>query len=289
MKRLWLWMFVVFAAAAGFVLGRATGTLPLPGLTDIRKDFPLFPAPPKPDAPAAVETPSLQENDIVVEVPVDGMTVSDAFIDVAGRAKTAGGPLRLRVLDASGAVVAESDMDVSAGGGEAYGRFGRTFIFKDKPSGVGTVEISRTSGQGGVTVRRVAFASAPPTGELTVKAFFRYADGECDSVLPVSRPFDGKTAIYRAALEALLKGPTAEEKAQSYTTSVPANVRLKSVAADANGLVTADFSEPLNRGVRGACSIAGARAQIEAALRQFPEVHGVVISVNGKTDGVLKQ
>jgi spore germination protein GerM len=158
------------------------------------------------------------------------------------------------------------------------------------------VEISRASGTGTTLVRRVTFTSggtvAPKSDTVTLRAYFINAklgsSADCSLVFPLDRVVPTKTAGYRAAIEALLKGPVADEKSAGYATSIPSAATLKSVAADASGIVTADFTTALDRGVAGSCRVSSVRAQIEKTLGQFPEVHGVVITVNGKKDTVLQ-
>ncbi len=274
---------------AGFAFGRASGSSSLPRLVGIHKDFPLFPAPPKSDALPATNV-STMENDIVVEVPVDGMIVADSFLDVAGRAKIAGGPLRVRLKDAAGTVLAESDLEIIATDNTSYGRFGKTLSFTTTLMGSGTVELGRTSGVGATIVRQVRLGVAPMQPGLTVKVYFAKMgdDSDCGIVYSTERSIDDKSAAFRGALGALLQGPTAEEKALGYVTSIPAGVILKSAVADASGTITADFTKTLERGVTGACRVSRIRSQIEATLRQFPEVHDVVISVNGKPSAMLQ-
>lgn len=255
----------------------------------MHKDFPLFPAPPKSDAVPATNA-ATTENDIVVEVPVDGVVVADSFLDVAGRAKIAGGPLRVRLKDATGTVLAESDLEIVATDNNAYGRFGQTLSFTTTLAGSGTVELGRASGVGTMIVRQVRLGAAPAQTGLTVKVYFAKAgDGsDCGTVYSIDRSIDDKSAAFRAALDALLQGPTAAEKVQGYVTSIPVGVILKSAVADASGTVTADFTKMLERGVTGSCRASRVRSQIEATLRQFPEVHNVVISVNGKPSVLLQ-
>ncbi len=295
MKRPWFWAIAAIAVVLGFILGRATGMSTIPGLIELHKDFPLFPAPPTPDVIPSVNAP-IAENDIVVELPVDGAIVSDAFVDIAGRARTAGGALHVRLKNATGVVIAESDLDVTATDGNPYGRFGQTLSFTSAPSGDGTIEMMRVGGNDSAIVRHVKFVSSMPANGLTVKVYFNKSAvtggsstaDECGVVYPVDRTVDDKSAAFRSTIEALLGGPTPDEKAAGYATLIPDGVKLKSVAADADGIVTADFTPALTRRVVGTCRISAIRSQIEATLRQFPEVHGVVISVNGKSDGVLQ-
>jgi hypothetical protein len=288
MKRLKFAILLVLVAMLGFALGRVTGSRPVTELASIHKDFPLFPTPPKP-----VEVPKVDEEkmekDVILETPVEDAVVSGAFVDVAGRAKVAGGALRVTVKDEAGTTLVDELVMIEATAGEEFGRFAKTFPLSGTVTGKGTVTVARSSGGGDGIVRTIHFGVGGE--EVTLKAFFRNAemsDGDdCSLVYPVERRASSKTAIYRAAIEELLKGPSAEEKSGGYATAVPTNATLKSVGANADGVVTADFSDGIERGVSGECRTSGIRAQIVATLRQFPEVRDVVITVNGDDEDVL--
>lgn len=297
MRRSWLWALIIVTALIGFVLGRAAVDGTFARFSDGAKDLPLFPAPPK-ESPETGTGETPQDSDIIVETPVDDAVIVDPMLEVTGRAKAEGGPLRVVIKDAAGTEIAAARVEVYAEGGE-FGRFGNTFAFAVRPVGAATVEIGRVSGEGTMIVRRITFSdgSAPvpaPVGEDTVilKAYFHSStmgsSNDCETVFPVDRVVPTKTAGYRAALEATLKGPTADEKANGFSTAIPVSAALKSVAADAQGIVTADFTDALDRGVAGSCRVLAIRAQIETTLRQFPEVRGVQITVNGRADDVLQ-
>ena len=91
MKKLRYLAVLIIVAIAGFALGRATGTSGVPSIANIHRDFPLFPAPPKP-SPAApkIEAPVKIESDIVLEEPPDGMRPEGVTFQVSGRAKAGG-------------------------------------------------------------------------------------------------------------------------------------------------------------------------------------------------------
>ncbi|HTK05467.1 MAG TPA: GerMN domain-containing protein [Candidatus Eisenbacteria bacterium] len=288
MKKLRYLAVLIIVAIAGFALGRATGTSGVPSIANIHRDFPLFPAPPKP-TPAApkIETPVKVESDIVLEEPPDGMRPEGVVFQVSGRAKTGGSPIRVTVSDAQGVQLFTQIVTVVAAAGEDYGRFSLSVTLPALPAAPVTLTVKRDGQEGVEAVERILVYGA--SDEIPVKVYFSRSDSdECGLVYPIERMVAGRIAIYRAALEELLKGPNADDVAAGYRTSIPGSVKLKSVAADANGTVTADFDDRLSRGVAGSCRIESIRAQIGATLKQFPEVHDVVISINGRTEGILE-
>jgi spore germination protein GerM len=159
-------------------------------------------------------------------------------------------------------------------------------------SGPGAIEVFWESPEDGsrldVVTRAVTFA---PKDTVAVQVYWGNSvldpEAACSAVFAASRFVPSRTQIYRAVLEELLRGPTAEEKERGYFTSVPHGARVRSVAADERGVVRADFTEELGR-VAGSCRVIAIRAQIERTLAQFPEVRDVVISVNGRTEDILQ-
>ena len=108
---------------------------------------------------------------------------------------------------------------------------------------------------------------------------------DCSVVFPSRRAvLSGDVA--KAALEALLQGPTDDEKTSGAFTSLPEDVELRPLVVK-NGVATADFSSSLNR-VAGSCRVGSIRAQVEKTLLAVDGVQAVVITVNGKTEDVLQ-
>lgn len=292
MKKLRYFLILFVVAAAGFALGRLTGTASVPDIANIHKEFPLFPAPPKAvnEPKPVVEPPKTDDKDIILEMPLDGDRPADATFEVAGRARAGGVPISIAVRNAQGDPIYGATADVTAAAGEPYGRFSKTVTLSKLPEVPVTLEVRRSGADDAETITRlIVFGSSD---EIPVKVYFGNGQldpqNQCTLVFPVDRMVSGKVAIYRAVIEELLKGPSPDDVAAGYRTAIPAGVTLKSVAADAEGVVTADFDARLSRGVSGSCSVEAIRAQIGVTLKQFPEVHDVVISVNGRTDGVLE-
>lgn len=130
-----------------------------------------------------------------------------------------------------------------------------------------------------------------PRFPLSVRVYFGNSERNprtvCELVFPVEREIGSTTAIARAALEALLEGPTPTEAAAGYFTSLNEGVEIQRLVIE-NGVATVDFSARLEEDVGGSCRVAAMRAQITETLTQFPTVDQVVISVNGRTEDVLQ-
>ncbi|HPP18950.1 MAG TPA: GerMN domain-containing protein, partial [Candidatus Dojkabacteria bacterium] len=55
-----------------------------------------------------------------------------------------------------------------------------------------------------------------------------------------------------------------------------------------DGVARVDFSKELEEGVAGSCKVESIRAQIEETLKQFDNIDSVIISVEGKVEGILQ-
>jgi hypothetical protein len=125
----------------------------------------------------------------------------------------------------------------------------------------------------------------------TVKVYFNNnnldPEASCNKVFPVDRVIPKTTAVARAALEALLAGPTTTEKASGYTTSINAGVKIQSLTIE-NQIARVDFDEQLEFQVGGSCRVSAIRAQITQTLKQFSTIENVIISINGRTDDILQ-
>jgi len=127
-------------------------------------------------------------------------------------------------------------------------------------------------------------------GEKTsIKVFFGNSSrgAECEDVVFITREIQKVATIGEASLKELLKGPTALEKSQGFSTEINAGVTINSLTIS-NGTARVDFSSDLNKSVAGSCRVQAIRAQIEETLKQFPTVQSVIISVNGKTENILE-
>ena len=127
---------------------------------------------------------------------------------------------------------------------------------------------------------------------MTVKIFFGNSifDPEvmdCQKNFSVERTIPKTVAVARAALEQLLAGPTDEEKAEGYFTSINPGVKIQSLVI-ANGVANADFDEQLEFQVGGSCRVAAIASEIRETLKQFSTVEDVVISINGRTEDILQ-
>ena len=101
-----------------------------------------------------------------------------------------------------------------------------------------------------------------------------------EKVSPVRRTIDATPAVARAAMTALLEGPTEEEAADGLASAVPAGTHLRDIAL-ADGVATVDLDGSFGDG-GGSASMLGRVAQVVATLTRFPTVQRVAFKLDGE-------
>jgi spore germination protein GerM len=110
---------------------------------------------------------------------------------------------------------------------------------------------------------------------------------DCTKVFPLSRTILNAETFGPGAMESLLKGISEDEKTAGYSTGLNSGVLLQKFEIKSK-VAYIDFSSGFNEGVAGSCRVQAIKSQIEKTLDAFPDIDSVVISVNGKTEGVLE-
>lgn len=122
-----------------------------------------------------------------------------------------------------------------------------------------------------------------PAGTIIVRAYF-VLGGEpgTDGLVPVLREIPETTSVAKAAMRALLAGPTAAESAgRTITSGVPDGSRLLGLSIR-NGVATVDLSTEFDSG-GGSASMQYRLGQVVYTLTQFSTVKSVVFQVEGQT------
>ena len=100
------------------------------------------------------------------------------------------------------------------------------------------------------------------------------------------------SAIARASMNELLKGPTELEKIKHLWTGINSSVKLNLISFGGTTIYV-DFYLPLNSTFnvsnKGTCGVGMVKKQIENTLKQFPNVKNILITVNGRSmDSYIK-
>jgi hypothetical protein len=125
-----------------------------------------------------------------------------------------------------------------------------------------------------------------------------------DKLVAVKRSVPKTTSVAKVALEELLWGPGPRNTGMAgFGTALPMpqdvlsypgrradwgpRVTLRKLTIT-NGVATADFSDELRAYGGGSLRVTLIREQITRTLKEFPSVNEVVISIEGRTEGVLE-
>ena len=129
-------------------------------------------------------------------------------------------------------------------------------------------------------------SSQAPAGTTVVRAYFWLGGGEGSAgLVAVLREVPGTTAVARAAMNALLAGPSTAEAGRSISTVVPDGSQLLGLSIK-DGIATVDLSSEFESG-GGSASVLTRLGQVVYTLTQFPSVKSVVFQIEGETRSVF--
>jgi spore germination protein GerM len=128
------------------------------------------------------------------------------------------------------------------------------------------------------------YPASQKAGQTQVKVYFADEAGDDTNLKFVWRKVNANSPA-RAALEALLAGPTPEEESEGYGGLIAAEHFSIGSLRIRNGTARVNFvSSRTWAGWSGDLSANWFRKGVELTLRQFPTVRRVVISLNGDPD-----
>jgi hypothetical protein len=124
--------------------------------------------------------------------------------------------------------------------------------------------------------------TATPTGTTIVRAYF-WLGGlpGSEGLVAVLREIPGTKSVAKAAVNALLAGPTSGEKGRAITTAIPDGSQLLSLSVD-SGVATVDLSAEFESG-GGSASVMTRLGQMVYTLTQFPTIKSVIFQIEGVT------
>ena len=227
----------------------------------VAEDEPAVPAPPSTTA---------RKN-----VSIETVEIANPIV-IAGQARTFESNVVLRVRDANGKLITEGFTTATGEMGKFSPYRGTLWLTRDPGARVivEALEYSAKDGSEQSVVRvEKPFALAP------VQATLYFPDANCTGVAPYTRRIPKTVSLARLLVEALVAGPTAEERAKGASSPFPRGSRVESVILR-NGTITVDFNERL-RNVGGSCAAQMIRASVTDTLRRLPAVQKVVITAGG--------
>ena len=123
--------------------------------------------------------------------------------------------------------------------------------------------------------------SVPP-----IEVSLDFPDQGCTAVVAFRRSMPKSVAMARLLLEALIAGPTAEERKKGAAAPFPEGSRVESVNLR-DGILTVDFNERLQN-VGGSCAARMIRESVTQTLRRLPNVKTVVLRAGGSESLALQ-
>ena len=223
-----------------------------------------------------------REQNLLVVSPEPKSTVTSPLI-VTGFGRTFEQTFGWRITDSAGTVVASGfDMTDAAGMGQ-FGPFSFEVFLPALASQDFTLQVFESSAKDGSDQSVVTVAlKLLSLKTTTVDVYFRNSrmvSRDCSAAYPVKRSMAETSAVGRASVYELLKGPTADEKKLGYLSQIPAGTTLSSLVIS-NGVAKADFSASLTA-TRYPCVDGAMVRQISQTLEQFDTVDSAEITVVG--------
>lgn len=230
---------------------------------------------------------------IIVNSPQSGSLEYPLYL--SGRARVFENTVSYRLNDSKNKVLAEGFVTADAPDMGQYGDFKKNIYYTETSDKEGVLKVFQISAKDGSEIDAIEIPiKFPPFDGPSLKIYFSNKDKDldalkCDQTYSVDRRIPKNISTVDAALAFLLNGPSKEEQKNGYFSSLPDNVSIKLIALDnKTGKLTVDFDESLMAGVGGSCRVASMRSQIFNTLKQFDNVKDIVITINGKTEGVLE-
>jgi hypothetical protein len=231
---------------------------------------PATAAPPLQKPPVQAPSDQLTRN-----ITIDGVEIANPVV-ITGRARTFENNVVLRVRDARGALIAEGFTTSNGEMGRHNPYRGMLWIPRDPGSRI-TAEALEYSAKDG-SEQWLVRMEKPFTVE-TVEARLHFPDQGCNGVKPYTRRIPKSISMVRLLVEALIAGPTAEEKKRGAAGPFPRGSAVRSVNLR-DGVATVDFNERL-RNVGGSCAAQMIRAAVTETLKTLPSVRSVKITAGG--------
>lgn len=222
---------------------------------------------------------------ILLDEPLP-QAVAAGALHLAGYARRPAETVYYTVADEAAGQLLKGELALAAeNSGFVY--FEKDLQFRVPEAPGGTIEISDGRKGSAATVIPLVFHPDRTMVRVYLSNAKLGSEQSCEKVFAVTRVVPKTADPWNTAVTQLIAGPTAAERRAGYATSLPSGVKLKSVTVS-DGTASADFTSSLERGVAGSCRVTAIRAQLEQTVKQFSDVQSVVVSIDGKTEGILQ-
>lgn len=219
----------------------------------------------------------------------------DGVITVTGRARIFENQFSVQLKDTAGNVLYRQDAVMSDA--KEAGVFGNYSVKIPVPlsdssvvnvNPIYKIEVFSYSPKGDGSFEGYASVQVKLKSLDISRVYVAYTVGDdCEKVALYPREVVKSSQIIYMTLIELLKGPNSIDLGLGATNNIPAGVRINSYRQIGNTAYV-DFDQTLQQGVAGSCRVLAIRSQITNTLKQFLGISNVVISIDGKTEGILQ-
>jgi hypothetical protein len=245
---------------------------------------------PRAEAPVAETAAVTEEPKVIEEANVAeerNITISDVKVAnplvVSGLARTFENNVVFRARAADGTVIAES-FTTSVGEMGQHNPYSGSLWLTREPGKRIVVEALEYSAKDGAETNLVRVEK--PFQLQPVEATLYFPDENCTGVKAFQRRMPKSLSMARLLVEALVKGPAAEERRGGAVTAFPEHASVQSVILR-DGVLTVDFNERLQN-VGGSCRAQMIRASVTETLGRLPTVRKVMITAGGSAKLALQ-
>lgn len=243
----------------------------------------------------ATEIKIVSSPGIIVYSPKSGDEVGLPLV-ITGVVRVFENQFNYRLKDVNGSVLVSGPAQGIGEGEMSQYKELRIEVSYPAPKGTkGIVEVFDYSAKDGSEIDKVVvpivFGNVEST---TLKVYFGNSVKDpgglnCNKTYPTDRRIAKTDAPARVAVEEMLAGPTNEEKAKGFFSSISYDpeIGIQSLTID-KGVAKIDFSAALDKQSGGSCRVSAIRSQITNTLKQFSTVKSVVISIDGRTEDILQ-
>ena len=278
----WLWIALIVLAGCSGKPETTTSDIAPSTATETRADSGS-----KSEPPAGIveieEEEAESEDSESRNVTIANVEVANPLV-ISGQARTFENNVMLRARDAGGKVITEGFTTATGEMGQHSPYHGTLYLTRDPGSRV-IVEAFEHSAKDGSEINMARVEK--PFNVQPIDAVLYFPDEACTGVKPYTRRIPKSISLARLLVEALVAGPTAEERKRGAAVPFPERSAVRSVILRSGGVLTVDFNERLQN-VGGSCRTQMIRDSVTETLRRLPNVKKVVITAGGSEELALQ-
>jgi hypothetical protein len=257
-----------------FVFACSPATPPAPSVPSETSTTTSYPGPAPASTPVTAPAPAKPPAE-ARNITIETVEIANPLV-ITGQARTFENHVSLRARAADGAIIAEGFTTATGEMGQHSPYRGSLWLTRQPGSRI-VVEALEYSAKDGSETNLVRVAKAFHVAPVDAVLYF--PDEGCTGVKPYTRRIPKSVSMARLLVEALVKGPTANERKAGAAFAFPEHSGVHSVNLR-DGTLTVDFNERLQN-VGGSCRAQMIRESVSRTMLNLPSVKKVVITAAG--------